>query len=90
MANYINTRIRKSADKQKWVVEGQSSSTYNWETLMSYPVDRARSQEKAINAACNLALDFSKKSRQAVTAYNASGYAMAVYLKGELHEGKGS
>ena len=90
MASYINTRIRQSADKQKWVVEGQSGSTFNWETLMTYPADRAQAQEKAINAACKLALDFSKKNRQAVTAYNTAGYAMACYLKGEPHNLRGS
>lgn len=83
---YVNTRIRKSPDGSKWIVEGQSASTYNWDTLMSYPMERERSQERAIDAACKLARDFSRKSRQAVTAYNVRGNAVAAYLKGEPYK----
>lgn len=88
MSRYINTRIRKSADGSKWLVEGQSASTYNWDTMLSYPADRVGSEEKAKAAACSLALDFSKKTRQLVMAVNGGGYEMASYLKGELYRKK--
>ena len=89
MSRYINTRIRKSADNTKWMVEGQNASTYNWDTLLSYPVDRERSEEKAKAAACKLAQDFSKKSRYLVMAMKG-GYEMAAYLKGEPYQRKES
>ena len=88
MSRYINTRIRKSADGAKWLVEGQSTSTYNWDTILSYPADREGSEDKAKTAACSLALDFSKKTRQLVTAVNGAGYELASYLKGKLYRKK--
>lgn len=86
MSRYINTRIRLSADKTKWMVEGQNASTYDWDTLLSYPADRERSEELAKDAACKLAKDYSQKTRGLVVAFSSGGYEMASYLKGEPYK----
>ena len=83
MANYINTRVRKSEDGRKWNVEGQNGSTFQWDVLLSYPVEREQSHRKADDAACKLAQDFSKKCRHTVTAYGANDRGMAFFNKGE-------
>lgn len=88
MAQYINTRVQKTPDGSNWLVEGQNGSTYNWDTLLRYSVARERSDVRARTAACSLAQDFSKKSRQPVTAYDTGGRAMATYMKGEPYYGK--
>lgn len=81
--SYVNTRIRKSPDGSKWIVEGQNGATYNWDEMLIYDEKHGQAQAKAVSAACKLARDFSRKCRQAVTAYNRQGNAVAVYLKGE-------
>ena len=86
MGRYINTRVRKSADKTKWMVEGQNASTYDWDTLLRYPADRENSEERARTAACNLARDYSQNTRGVVVAFSPGGYEIASYLKGEPYK----
>lgn len=81
MALYVNMRIGKTADGTKWLVEGQNASTYNWDEMLSYPAERERSRERAIDAACKLALDFSKKTKRPVSVIHGSR-ELAVYQNG--------
>lgn len=89
MSRYINIRVRKSDDSKKWVVEGQSLFSGDWDVLLRYSTDRDLSEDKAKTAACKLAQDFSKKEKQPVIAYDADGHRMAVYAKGEPCNGVG-
>ena len=86
MNKYINARVRKSADQTKWMVDGQNASTYDWDTLLTYPVEREGSEAKARSAACKLAQDFSKNARGLVVAYSPGGYELGSYLKGEAYK----
>lgn len=79
---YINTRVIRGVYADEYLVQGQSSKTYNWSTLVRYPTT-----QKAIAEidACNKACKFSEEMPGLVTAYDTSGYAIKSYLGGKLY-----
>lgn len=80
---YINTRVIRGAYADEYLVQGQSSKTYNWSTLVRYPAT-----QKAIAEidACNKARKFSETVVGLVTAYDTNGYEIKSYLEGKLYE----
>lgn len=86
MANYINTRVRKTVNGNKWRVDCQEASTHDWDEALFYDEKHGQAQEKAVDAACKLDRDFSRECRQPVTAYDRLGKPMAVYLRGEPYK----
>ena len=78
--NYINTRVIESVYGTEYLVQGQSSKTYNWETVVRYPITQKVIAE--IDA-CNKAKKYSENACRLVTAYNCSGYGMKAYVNGK-------
>lgn len=78
--NYINTRVIESVYGAEYLVQGQSSRSYNWETIVRYPIT-----QKAVAEidACNKAKKYSEKAGRLVTAYNCGGYGIKSFVNGE-------
>lgn len=77
--NYLSTRVIESFYGACYLVQGQSEKSYNWVTLVSYPISQKHIAE--IDA-CNKAKKISLHVNRQVTAYNNGGYAIKSFIKG--------